>query len=65
MPEARHALRQYDTFIEVIDLRSGRLVVSQRFDEAMFLVDGGRLASMSEDEDGLLHYHIWQRDVRR
>ncbi len=65
IPEVRDLRRQYDTIIEVIDLSSDRLILSQRFDEALFLLDGGLLASMSEDEDGLLHYLIWRAEIRQ
>lgn len=64
-PPVGELSRQYDTIIEVIDLRAGRLVVSDRFDDMLILVAPGLVRSLSEDDDGLLHYHIWRAEVRR
>lgn len=53
--------REYDTIIELIDTRTGRLLASRRFDEAMSqLLPGGRVQRYVEDADGEPSVEIWQ-----
>lgn len=51
--------REYDSMVEVIDPRTGRIVVSQRFDEVFsFVLGRGTVASVRELGDGRLNLAI-------
>jgi hypothetical protein len=56
----------FDTIVEVIDLSTGRLLVSQRFDQVFFrMFDGGRVYSDGEDAEGASYVDIWQLRLQR
>ena len=63
-PDQQHLVdfnREYDTLIEVIDARTGRLIAAQRFDEALWkLLPGGYVTWYREDPNGEPHLEIWQ-----
>lgn len=51
----------YDTLVEVIDLRTARLVASQRFrQDFLGLAAPGVVYSYEEDAEGNPQYAIWQ-----
>ena len=51
----------YDTMVEVIDLKTGRLLVSQRLDQAMWkMFEGGLAYSDGEDEQLASYVDIWR-----
>lgn len=50
---ARNMAREYDTIVEVLDPRSGRLIASQRFDGLFnWALGNGRIGSVIEHPDG-------------
>jgi hypothetical protein len=56
--------RAFDTIIEILDLDSGRVVVSQRFDEYVpHLLPGGFLYGLREESSGLFVVGVWQARV--
>lgn len=53
--------REYDTIVEVIDLATGRLLATQRYDEALWqLVPGGYVTRYREAPDGEPFLDVWQ-----
>ncbi len=53
--------RSYDTIVEVIDLATGRLLVSQRFDLWLYgMLDDGLVVSDGEDENLVSYVDIWR-----
>jgi len=53
--------REYDTIVEVINTRTGRLLASQRFGELLRrLMPGGHVAHYREDTDGEPFLAVWQ-----
>jgi hypothetical protein len=57
--------RLYDTVIEILEMPSGRLNMSQRLDMAVGEpLENGFLYSREEDpETGLLRFHVWRPEV--
>jgi hypothetical protein len=56
--------RLYDTIIEVIDLRSGKLILSNRFPQRLLgFVFGQMASSYEEDAKGNPRYVIWSLRV--
>lgn len=65
MPDADKELL-YDTIVEVIDVKSGRLVVSQRFRQNLLgIVSADMVASYEEDEQGNPKYVVWRLNLLR
>jgi len=54
--------RFWDTIIEVLDVRQGRLIARARFDESMptFIGDAGMLHSTQETADGDIRIDVWR-----
>lgn len=61
MPTAGDLTRRFDSVVEVLDLRSGQLLASERFDQ-MFLaiLPGGRLVDATADADGETVVRSWR-----
>ena len=58
--------RAYDTMIEAIDVKSGRLLASKRVDQAIFGVfNDNHVFSYREDEDGIPSTALWRVNLRR
>jgi len=56
--------RTYDTIIEVVDIASGKPLITQRFDEYLSSSLGdGRLASLRETARGVLVLDVWRVSV--
>jgi hypothetical protein len=64
-PLAKDLNRYYDTVVELIDGRSGRVLDERRFDEAFMAVSGAGafLYSAHEDSDGHAVTRIWKVTV--
>lgn len=53
--------REYDTIVEVIDIRTGQLLASQRFDQYLrYLLPGGYAVHYREDALGEPFLDVWQ-----
>jgi hypothetical protein len=60
-----NAERYYDSILDVIDPRTGRLVTSRRFDAMLsVLTDDGLAIGVRADEDGVEHVDVWQVSLR-
>jgi hypothetical protein len=63
--EQAYRARSFAMVLEVLDLRSGRLIASQRFDRDSFAFLGGGLAwTTREDADGNTLIDIWRLSLR-
>lgn len=55
---------EFDSVLEVLDLRAGRVVASTRFDQVFGqLLPGGYASSYREDHDGNLLLEVWRLTV--
>jgi len=53
--------REYDTIIEIIDIRTGQLLASQRFDQSLrYLMPGGFVLHDREDDDAEPYLDVWR-----
>ena len=50
----------YDDIVEVIDLRTPRVIASQRFDHSYHLVEGGLLGRLAVTANGSVRYQIFR-----
>lgn len=58
--------RYYDTIIDVLDIRSGRVVLSQRFDALVTqFLENGLVYGLREDPSGLLQIALWSPVIQR
>jgi hypothetical protein len=58
--------RRYDTVIEVLDVATGRVLVSQRFDAYVSqFTEGGFLYSIREAPSFLLRIDVWRPEIVR
>ncbi|HEX9563622.1 MAG TPA: hypothetical protein VF981_06615 [Gemmatimonadaceae bacterium] len=56
--------RAWDTIVEVLDLDTGRVLVSQRFDEDLTgFMEGGLLYALRENDDGLMVIDVWRARI--
>ena len=56
--------RAYDTIVEVVDLDSGKLEVSQRFDDFVpYFMEGGLMYGLREESSGLYVVETWRAQV--
>jgi hypothetical protein len=63
--ELANAERHFDSILEVIDPRTGRLVSSRRFDAMLsFLTDDGLAIGARADDDGVEYVDVWQISLR-
>ena len=63
--EQAYRARSFAMVLELLDLRSGRLIASQRFDRDSFAFLGGGLAwTTREDADGNTLIDIWRLSLR-
>lgn len=49
---------QYDTYVEVVDLSTGRVLSNLRMDELAVFVGGGLLAWQREEDDGSIRFAV-------
>lgn len=54
-----------DTIIEVLDPKSGRLLVSKRYEQYFFGQANGQLFSLRETADGDLRVEVWDISLRK
>lgn len=65
-PSVERSHRMFDTMIEIIDVSTGRLLVSYRHPKAFFrFIAPGLLPILEEREDGALHIEIWKAELAR
>jgi hypothetical protein len=58
--------RVYDTIVEVLDMDSGRVLITQRFDDVFAaFMGGGLLYRVEEDPDGLAFIEVWRTEIVR
>ncbi len=58
--------REYDTIIEILDPATGRVIATERFDQALWrLMPGGLVSWYREEEDGEPHLEVWQLTLTR
>jgi hypothetical protein len=58
--------RRYDTVIEVLDVGTGRVLVSQRFDAYVSqFTEGGFMYSVREAPSALLRVDVWRAEIVR
>lgn len=56
--------RAYDTIIEVLDLETGRVRISQRFDAYVpYFMEGGLLYGLTEETTGLFVVEVWRAEI--
>ncbi len=57
--------RAWDTFIEVIDLQTGTLLASTRFDPSLFkFIGDDEIVSSSYEEDLSTRIHVWRLSLQ-
>ena len=55
----------FDTVIEVIDVRTTRVLVSQRFPQAfLFMVGRNYVGTRREDASGAFYIELWSASLR-
>ena len=58
--------RFHDTIISVLDLETGRVLISQRFDAYVpKFMEGGLMYSFAEGEGGRLYIDVWRASLER
>jgi hypothetical protein len=56
--------RAYDTVLEVLDLDTGKVIATQRFDAYVpYLIDAGLLYGPREDPSGMLVLDVWRGEI--
>ncbi len=57
--------RAFDTVIEVIDIQTGALLTSTRFDQSLYtFMSDDEIVSSSHEEDGSTRVHVWRLSLQ-